>query len=359
MKNELIEVQIKDVVSNHDNAREPAPTLQSLGYGLCEPVKGANKPTLFALALGSSDDKKTYCALVDAHEPAVAEFAGSLRKRGLFNSCRVRAVEGGYALVAGARRVLAVLYEHARTGGEYPAVVPATVSRAGEQDALLESFDENYHRANPSPIDEARLFARLMKEYGWSLRDVEENCGLRSSYQTVRNRLELLKLSEEDQWKVHAGLMSMKAALQKVARPDPAKQPKGRTQPPVHPDDDDPEGPPHGDAADYFAKRDWAEDDGRRTGQGTPARPDTDGGDGSELGGATTSPEPPDQHGPKGRPAGRTGSATGGTPPAPASGDTPPPRVTMLPTFQDDPGTLPKQFQKKLVAQFVAWLLEP
>lgn len=358
MTNELIEARIKDVVTNHDNAREPAPALQAEGYGLCEPVAGVNKPTLFALALGSADEQKTYCTLIDTREPGIAGLAKSLMRRGLLQPCRVRAADGGYALVAGARRVLAVLYAHAMTGGSYPAVVPATVSRADEQEAVLESFDENYQRANPTPMDDARLYGRLRDERGWTLREIAEHCGMgEGGYQTVRNRLELLKLSDDDQAKVHAGRMTLKAALQKLGRPEPPKPPKGRPQRPTHPDDDTDE-PPRGDAADYFAERDWAEGDGGGGAGEADTPPGTNGMCDAEPGGAVASPEQPGLPAPSGRPSG--GAA--GTPAAPTSTPTSNPattaRVALLPTFRDDPGTLPEQFRQEVVARFVSWLLE-
>jgi hypothetical protein len=164
--------------------------------------------------------------------------------------------------------------------------------------------------------------------------------------------------------------MTLKAAQQKLlGKTEPAKQqeppepPKGRPHPPTHPDDDDPEGPLQGDAASYYAERDWEEPEKRNRGAtdgsvGTTS--DTGRKDDSDRDGAVTSPEPPDEDAPKDRPAGGTDSATADLQPAPTSDETPPvsPRVAMLTTFRDDPGTLPKQFQKKLISQFVAWLLE-
>src|SRR5262245_50987654 len=107
----MTEIDLKDIVSNSDNSREPAPRLQGLGYGIVEPVEGADKPSLFALALGNPGDQARYCKLVEQYEESLVDLADSIDRQGQLQNCRVRPLSGGkYALSFGARRCLAVLY---------------------------------------------------------------------------------------------------------------------------------------------------------------------------------------------------------------------------------------------------------
>src|SRR4051812_35716873 len=86
------EIELKDIVSNSDNTREPVPHLQGLGYGVVDPVEGSGKPSLFALALGSPDDKLLYCDLIEEYEEALTDLAESMALRGQLQHCRVRPV---------------------------------------------------------------------------------------------------------------------------------------------------------------------------------------------------------------------------------------------------------------------------
>lgn len=208
----MTEIDLKDIVGNTDNSRESAPRLQGLGYGLVEPGQG--KPALFALALGTAEEKAEYCKLVERHDEGLVDLAQSIGRQGQLLNCRVRpAGEGKYLLTFGCRRALAVLYLHAASGGKTPAKVWATVGEGDDKEALVESAAENAHRLPPSLIDQARLFQR-MKDAGMSAARIARVYPMgKATEQIVRLRLRLLKLPKEAQLKVHAGKMSQDAAL--------------------------------------------------------------------------------------------------------------------------------------------------
>jgi ParB/RepB/Spo0J family partition protein len=214
----VTEIDLKDIVTNSDNSREPAPRLQGHGYGVVEPAEGAEKPSLFALALGSPEDQARYCELVEQYEESLVGLAESIDRQGQLQNCRVRPVsEGRYALTFGARRCLAVLYLHAKHGG--PAKVGATVGEGGEQAALVESAAENIHLP-PSYIDQARLFKRL-RDQGLTVQEVARVCPMgKATEQNIRHRLRLLELRPEVQLKVHHGKLSQDAALKLLATKD-------------------------------------------------------------------------------------------------------------------------------------------
>jgi ParB/RepB/Spo0J family partition protein len=207
----MTEINLESIVSNNDNSREPAPTLQGQGYGVVEPTKGARKPSLFALALGSPDDKAHYCNLIDELEDGVADLAKSIERQGQLQNCGVRLLNGGkYALTFGARRCLAVLYLHAKNGK--PAMVTATISKANNKTAVIESAAENIHLP-PSYIDQARLFQRLLDQK-LTVKEIAKVYPMgKATEQNIRHRLTLLDLPKEAQLKVHHGKMSQDAAL--------------------------------------------------------------------------------------------------------------------------------------------------
>ena len=65
-------------------------------------------------------------------------------------------------------------------------------------------------KREPSPIDEGILYKKLMKE----LRNIKHVAHVANvSEATIRQRLILLKLSPEDQKKVHVGKMTIKDAF--------------------------------------------------------------------------------------------------------------------------------------------------
>lgn len=224
----MTEIDLKNIVSNNDNSREPAPVLQGYGYGVVEPVGGVGKPSLFALALGNPEDQARYCKLVEQYEEPLVALAESIDQQGQLQNCRVRPIsEGKHALTFGARRCLAVLYLHAKHGKK--AKVAATVSESDGKEALIESAAENVHLP-PSYIDQARLFKRLCDQ-GLTVKEIAKVCPMgKATEQNIRHRLRLLELLPEVQIKVHHGKLSQDAALKLLKNLNGEEAPQ---QPPV------------------------------------------------------------------------------------------------------------------------------
>jgi ParB/RepB/Spo0J family partition protein len=207
----MTEINLNTIISNIDNSRDSAPNLQGLGYGIVEPVKGSSKPSLFVLALGTPDDKRRYCELIEQYEEELLDLAQTIQELGQLQNCRVRPLgDGQYALTFGARRSLAILYLHCKTG--IPATVMATVSKADEKAAVLESAAENIHLP-PSFMDQARLFKRL-QDQGMTVKDIAKVYPMgKATEQNIRHRLRLLQLPLKVQLKVHHGKLSQDSAL--------------------------------------------------------------------------------------------------------------------------------------------------
>ena len=115
--------------------------------------------------------------------------AESIKAQGLIQPVVLRPrLEGGYELIAGERR-----WRAAREAGI--ATVPAVVREADDRDTLLLGLVENVAREDLSPIEEARAYALLIDEFGFSLGEVAERVG--RSKPTVSNRIRLLELPED------------------------------------------------------------------------------------------------------------------------------------------------------------------
>ena len=129
------------------------------------------------------------------------ELAASIRLYGVIQPIVVRplADDGGYEIVAGARRVQA-----ARQAGLDR--IPALVRQADDGEALEVALVENLIREDLNPIEEAKAFVTLIETYGLSQEQVAERVGLDRS--TVANTVRLLALPVGVQAAVARGELS-------------------------------------------------------------------------------------------------------------------------------------------------------
>ena len=93
------------------------------------------------------------------------ELAESIHAHGLLQPIVVRTLADGYELVAGHRRLAAV-----QALGW--ARVPAVVREPNEDDAYILTLVENLQREDLSPKEEAEALEVLVRERGWSTRQV-------------------------------------------------------------------------------------------------------------------------------------------------------------------------------------------
>lgn len=122
----------------------------------------------------------------DFEPQALQELADSIAASGLLQPVIVRSRPGGrYELIAGERRWRAVQ----RLGW---AKVPAVVKEVDDQALLTLALIENLQRDELSPLDEARGYERLIREFGLAQAEVARLVGKDRS--TVSNSLRLLKL---------------------------------------------------------------------------------------------------------------------------------------------------------------------
>jgi ParB family chromosome partitioning protein len=118
------------------------------------------------------------------------ELTNAIRAQGIIEPLIVRPMAGDmdeprYELIAGERRLRA-----ARTAGL--TVVPIVVREVGDHEALEMSLVENLVREDLNPIEEARAFVRLSKEFSLSHEEIAGRISRSRSY--VTNTMRLLEL---------------------------------------------------------------------------------------------------------------------------------------------------------------------
>ena len=209
---QYVELDLASIVGATENLRDTVPSLSQLGYGIFRGTT-ANPKSLMSMALSDDAQQQAeFVTLIENKEPSIKELADNMTTTGQLEPIRVRPTDekDNFDLVFGARRMLARLYIHAKSGGKFPARLTAEIAEHDGRDALYASISENI-RAEPSPIDDARSFDRLRKTFGMTAKEIGAAMG--KGDKVVRSRLKLLKLPKELQEKVHLGKMGVERAL--------------------------------------------------------------------------------------------------------------------------------------------------
>ncbi len=123
-------------------------------------------------------------------EENLDELVNSIKEHGIIQPLIVRKRGEFFELIAGERRWRAAQ----RVG---LAAAPIIVREASDQDVLELALIENLQREDLNPIEEARAFARLAKEFGLRQEDIAQKVG--KSRAAVANSMRLLDLDEQVQ----------------------------------------------------------------------------------------------------------------------------------------------------------------
>src|SRR5262249_12922034 len=146
----------------------------------------------------------------------LAELTDSVREKGVLSPLVVRAVNGYFEIVAGARR-----FRAAREAGlkEVPAHVVALTDAEADEIHLI----ENLQRADLHPFEEAQGFRALLDREGgkYSIETIAAKTGKAAAF--IAKRLTLLDLVEPVADAFTAGQIGVEHALQ-IAKLTPDAQ---------------------------------------------------------------------------------------------------------------------------------------
>src|SRR3954471_22370561 len=155
---------------------------------------------------------------VSVNEEALEELAASIREHGVLQPVLVRPLdEGRFQLIAGERRWRASKIAQ-------QDAIPAIVEDIDDDTALEIAIIENLQREDISPLDEAVMFDRMVREHGYSIRKLAEKLGKDKGY--LENRLRLADAPPEIRELVSLRKDTLSHAYELMKVEDPKKRKK-------------------------------------------------------------------------------------------------------------------------------------
>ena len=144
------------------------------------------------------------------------ELSASIREHGVLQPILVRPLEDGeFQLIAGERR-----WRASKAAGL--ATIPALVEEIDDDTALEISIIENLQREDLSPLDEASMYDRMVREHGYSVRRLAQKLGKDKGY--LENRLRLADAPEEVRELVSLRKDTLSHAYELMKVEDPKKR---------------------------------------------------------------------------------------------------------------------------------------
>jgi len=149
-------------------------------------------------------------------EAALDELAASIREHGVLQPVLVRPHgPNQFQLVAGERR-----WRAARRAGL--ATIPALVEELDDDVALEIAIIENLQREDLSPLEEASMYDRMIKDHGYSVRKLAQKLGKDKGY--LENRLRLADAPQEIRDLVSVRKDTLSHAYELMKIDDPRKR---------------------------------------------------------------------------------------------------------------------------------------
>ncbi|HUV68039.1 MAG TPA: ParB/RepB/Spo0J family partition protein [Terracidiphilus sp.] len=134
------------------------------------------------------------------NEEQLAELAASITANGVVQPVLVRPlVSGRFQLIAGERR-----WRASQLAGK--ATIPAILRQVSDEQAMEITIVENLQRADLNPMEQARAFERLSREFHMTQEQMAVRTG--KDRATVANFLRLLRLPSSVQARVESGALS-------------------------------------------------------------------------------------------------------------------------------------------------------
>lgn len=189
---------------------------KALGRGLSSLLREAETTTagLDQVSIGSIDPNP-FQPRRNFPEESLQELADSIRATGVVQPVLVRpapAASGRFQLVAGERR-----WRAAKLAGL--EALPALVRELSDRQTIELALTENLLREDLNPMDVARAYEALQRQFSLSHEEIAERLGVTRS--VVSNTLRLLRLPESVQDMVAAGDLSAGHARALASMRDP------------------------------------------------------------------------------------------------------------------------------------------
>lgn len=158
-------------------------------------------------------DRNPFQTRSNFDEAKLTELAASIVANGVVQPVVVRRGENGrYTLITGERRLMASKQAKKST-------IPAIVREASDLQTMEMTVVENLQRADLNPMEQARAYERLSKEFHLTQEQMAERTG--KDRASVSNFLRLLRLPDDVQQRVESGELSFGHARALLALPTP------------------------------------------------------------------------------------------------------------------------------------------
>ena len=184
---------------------------KALGRGLESllPTRPLNQPSATPAAQGAGSTQEISVDSIDPNpyqtrrrinETALEELAESIRASGVVQPVVLRpAANGRFQLVAGERR-----WHASKRAGK--TTIPAVVRQISNEQAMEITIIENLQREDLNPVEQARAFERLSREFGLTQEQIASRTG--KDRASISNFVRLLKLPEDVQNALEAGTLN-------------------------------------------------------------------------------------------------------------------------------------------------------
>ena len=145
-------------------------------------------------------DRNPFQTRSKVNEDQLAELAASIVANGVVQPVLVRPLASGrFQLIAGERR-----WHASQLAGK--ATIPAILRQVSDEQAMEITIVENLQRADLNPMEQARAFERLSREFHMTQEQMATRTG--KDRATVANFLRLLRLPATVQARVESGELS-------------------------------------------------------------------------------------------------------------------------------------------------------
>jgi ParB family chromosome partitioning protein len=145
-------------------------------------------------------DRNPFQTRTQVNEEQLAELAASITANGVVQPILVRPqANGRFQLIAGERR-----WKASKLAGK--ETIPAILRQVSDEQAMEITIVENLQRADLNPMEQARAFERLSREFHMTQEQMAVRTG--KDRTTVANFLRLLRLPSSVQGRVESGELS-------------------------------------------------------------------------------------------------------------------------------------------------------